>query len=83
MKKRYKKRTDAALTAYGLAADAPNEPLETNLIDLLADMLHRYAADPDAIRQHRLDEPAPDPETWVHDVVRSAINHYRYEASRA
>ncbi len=79
MKKHYRRRTTAAMVAYGEAARQPNEPWETNLTDLLADMLHRYAADPTEMSEY--DDPDPDPVSWLENVVRIAVGHY--EAERA
>lgn len=78
MKKRYKRRTEAALKAYGVAAKS-NAPDETRLVDFLADMLHRYEADPSA-----LTDPSyggdPDPVAWLRSCVASAVNHYSAES---
>lgn len=75
--KRYTRRTDAAMTAYGAAAKTPNEPIDTLLNDFLTDMLHRYEADPNGMSKY--DDPDPDPVEWLRGIVRDAVDDYETE----
>lgn len=77
MRKNYVRLTDAAINAYGAAAKQRDEPIEDNFIDLLTDLLHRYAANPAAVTGQ---EPPPaDPTQWLAGLVETASGHFRRE----
>lgn len=80
MKRRYKRRTTAALSAYAVAAKQTNEPDETNFVDFLADMLHLYQADPRALTDPSYEEVITDPVQWLQRCMDSAVNHYSAES---
>lgn len=81
MKKGYKRRTNAAINAYAAEAKQTGEPFETNLTDFLADVLHRFAADPDALMEPD-SAGSGDPIEWLSGVMEMSIVHFRAEQNK-